>query len=144
MGLLNLSKPVEFEGVSAVCSVFYDDQCGHVISVRSGGVTGLVVRSLAIGGAVLTMRLTCDQGSVSSGVVSVKLSPSHCTLSVQRHVNTVTLIPVSHISNNSDHDHNTGQYSQQVNNWRYLRLKSVIFTCFRLKLRTVQCSGSCG
>jgi len=89
MGLLNLTKPVEFEGVSPVTAVFYDDTCSHVISVRGGGVTGVVVRSMT-NTSVLTHRLDTD-----TSIISIKLSPSHATLSVQKTANTVTFIPVS-------------------------------------------------
>ena len=95
MGLLQLSRPVEFEGVSPVTAVFYDDQCGHVISVRGGGVTGVVVRSLIASNNnnVLTHRLAESPGA--GPIISIKLSPSHATLSVQRSVSTVTFIPVA-------------------------------------------------
>ena len=96
MGLLQLSRPVEFEGVSPVTAVFYDDQCGHVISVRGGGVTGVVVRGIntaSNNNNVLTHRLSDSPGS--GAIISIKLSPSHATLSVQRSVNSVTFIPVT-------------------------------------------------
>ena len=96
MGLLQLSRPVEFEGVSPVTAVFYDDQCGHVISVRGGGVTGVVVRGIntaSNNNNVLTHRLADSPGS--GAIISIKLSPSHATLSVQRSVNSVTFIPVN-------------------------------------------------
>ena len=90
MGLLNLSRPVEFEGVSPVTAVFYDDTCSHVFSVRGGGVTGLVVKSVT-NTNVLTLRLDSD----TSPIISIKLSPSNMTLSIQRSTNTVTMIPVT-------------------------------------------------
>ena len=96
MGLLQLSRPVEFEGVSPVTAVFYDDQCGHVISVRGGGVTGVVVRGIntsANNNNVLTHRLADSPGS--GPIISIKLSPSLATLSVQRSVNSVSFIPVT-------------------------------------------------
>lgn len=96
MGLLQLSRPVEFEGVSPVTAVFYDDQCGHVISVRGGGVTGVVVRGIntaSNNNNVLTHRLSDSPGS--GAIISIKLSPSHATLSVQRSVNSVTFIPLT-------------------------------------------------
>ena len=115
MSLLQLGKTVEFEGVSAVSAVFYDDKAGHVISVRGGGVTGVVVKSVQGGTGVVTLRLTSDN---AGPVVSIKLSPSQATLSVQRHANTVTFLPVSLAQvtdSNPAYDHsNNGQYSQQV------------------------------
>ena len=71
MGLLYLSAPVEFEPVSQLSSVFYDEQRGEVLSVRGGGVTGLTVRSLQE--SLLSVRL---QTNSSEPVVSIKLSPS--------------------------------------------------------------------
>ena len=94
MGLLQLSRPVEFEGVSPVTAVFFDDQCGHVISVRGGGVTGVVIRGVnSNNNNVLTHRLADTQGD--GAIISIKLSPSHATLSVQRSVSSVTFIPVT-------------------------------------------------
>ena len=114
MSLLQFGKTVEFEGVSSVSAVFYDDKAGHVISVRGGGVTGVVVKSVQ-GTGVVTLRLTSDN---AGPVVSIKLSPSQATLSVQRHANTVTFLPVSLAQvtdTNPAYDHsNNGQYSQQV------------------------------
>lgn len=118
MTLLQLGKTVEFEGVSPVSAVFFDDKAGHVISVRGGGVTGVVVKSVHGGQGVTTppLRLTSDNGG--GQVVSIKLSPSQATLSVQRHVNTVTFLPVALAQvtdTNPGYDHtNNGQYSQQV------------------------------
>lgn len=90
MGLLNLSRPVEFDGVSRVTAVFYDEQCGHVISVRSGGATGVVVRSTQ---ATIATHTLGDTGA--GPVISIKLSPNHATLSVQRSTSTVTFLPVA-------------------------------------------------
>ena len=102
MGILQLSRPVEFEGVSPVTAVFYDDQCGHVISVRGGGVTGVRVRGINTStnnNNVLTHRLADSPGS--GPIISIKLSPSLATLSVQRSVNSVSFIPVTGASSSS-------------------------------------------
>ena len=96
MGLLYLSAPVEFEPVSQLSSVFYDEQRGEVLSVRGGGVTGLTVRSLQE--SLLSVRL---QTNSSEPVVSIKLSPSLATLSIQRGRQTVSFLPVSALASDA-------------------------------------------
>ena len=112
MGLLNLSRAVEFEGVSPVTAVFYDDNCGHVFSVRGGGVTGVVVKSMT-NTNVMTQRLATDSNS-SGSIVSIKLSPNLSILSVQRSVNTVTFIPVSGTSLPGDGQDTSSQFCQMA------------------------------
>ena len=90
MGLLYLSDPVEFEPVSQLSSVFFDAERGQVLSVRGGGVTGVVVKSLEEN--ILTVRL---QTNTSEPIMSIKLSPSLATLAVQRSRQTVNFLPVS-------------------------------------------------
>jgi len=96
VGLLYLSSPVEFEPVSQVSSVFYDEQRGQVLSVRGGGVTGVVVKSLEDSqDSVLTVRL---QATTMDPIISIKLSPSLATLSLQRSRHTVSFLPVSSLA----------------------------------------------
>ena len=90
MGLLYLSQPVEFEPVSQLSSVFYDEQRGSVISVRGGGVTGVTVKSLQE--CLLTARL---QTNTDLPIISIKLSPNLATLSIQRGRHTVSFLPVT-------------------------------------------------
>ena len=90
MGLLQLSAPVEFEAVSQLSSVFFDCERGQVLSVRGGGVTGVVVRSLEEN--LLTARLTAN---TAEPIISIKLSPSLATLSLQRSRQTVTFLPLT-------------------------------------------------
>ena len=90
MGLLDLTDPVEFEPVSQLSSVFFDAERGQVLSVRGGGVTGVVVKSLEEN--ILTVRL---QTNTSEPIMSIKLSPSLATLAVQRSRQTVNFLPVS-------------------------------------------------
>ena len=90
MSLLHLSAPVEFEPVSQLSSVFFDCERGQVLSVRGGGVTGVVVRSLEEN--LLTARLTAN---TAEPIISIKLSPSLATLSLQRSRQTVTFLPLT-------------------------------------------------
>ena len=90
MGLLYLSAPVEFEPVSQLSSVFFDAERGQVFSVRGGGVTGVVVKSLEEN--ILTVRL---QSTTTDPIISIKLSPSLATLSIQRSRQTVTFLPLT-------------------------------------------------
>ena len=90
MGLLYLTAPVEFEPVSQLSSVFFDAERGQVLSVRGGGVTGVVVKSLEEN--ILTVRL---QTNTSDPIISIKLSPSLATLSLQRSRQTVTFLPLT-------------------------------------------------
>jgi len=45
MGLLQLSPPVTFEPVGPVTTVFFDDRNQQVFAVRSGGATGVTIKS---------------------------------------------------------------------------------------------------
>ncbi|XP_050703491.1 regulator of MON1-CCZ1 complex-like isoform X4 [Eriocheir sinensis] len=87
-GYLELSKdPVRFEPVSKVTNVFFDDTSKEVLSVRGGGTLGVVVRGQ---GRDHTFRME-DKGPISS----LKFSPDHTVLAVQRSKNAVELLSYS-------------------------------------------------
>ncbi|KAK8400903.1 hypothetical protein O3P69_002579 [Scylla paramamosain] len=84
-GYLELSPdPVRFEPVSKVTNVFFDDTSKEVLSVRGGGTLGVVVRGQ---GRDHTFRME-DRGPISS----LKFSPDHTVLAVQRSKNAVELL----------------------------------------------------
>ncbi|XP_045584536.1 regulator of MON1-CCZ1 complex isoform X2 [Procambarus clarkii] len=84
-GYLELSQnPIRFEPVSKVTNVFFDDTSKEVLSVRGGGILGVVVRGI---GRDHTFRME-DHGTISS----LKFSPDHSVLAVQRSKNAVELL----------------------------------------------------
>ncbi|XP_042878996.1 regulator of MON1-CCZ1 complex-like isoform X3 [Penaeus japonicus] len=84
-GYLELSShPIRFEPVSKVTNVFFDDTSKEVLSVRAGGTLGVVVRGV---GRDHTFRME-DRGTISS----LKFSPDHTVLAVQRNKNSVELL----------------------------------------------------
>lgn len=91
MGLLELSRPVQFEPVGQVTTVFFDDKNHQVFSVRSGGATGVVIKSPHHTN-VLTYRIE-DHGPI----ISIKLSPNFSVLSVQRSKQSVEFLNVSNL-----------------------------------------------
>lgn len=91
MGLLELSRPVQFEPVGQVTTVFFDDKNQQVFSVRSGGATGVVIKSPHHSN-VTTYRLE-DHGPI----ISIKLSPSLAVLSVQRSKQSVEFLTVTNL-----------------------------------------------
>lgn len=91
MGLLELSRPVQFEPVGQVTTVFFDDKNQQVFSVRSGGATGVVIKSPHHTN-VITYRIE-DHGPI----ISIKLSPSLSVLSVQRSKQSVEFLNVSNL-----------------------------------------------
>jgi hypothetical protein len=76
-GLLELSEAVTFEAVSPVTSVFYDANNKQVFSVRSGGATGIVVKSASKAQKTFVLE---DKGPI----LSIKLSPNQQIVSIQR------------------------------------------------------------
>jgi len=91
MGLLELSRPVQFEPVGQVTTVFFDDKNQQVFSVRSGGATGVVIKSPHHTN-VITYRIE-DHGPI----ISIKLSPNLSVLSVQRSKQTVEFLNVTNL-----------------------------------------------
>ncbi|XP_066960869.1 regulator of MON1-CCZ1 complex isoform X1 [Macrobrachium rosenbergii] len=87
-GYLALSSdPIRFEPVSKVTNVFFDDTNKEVLSVRGGGTLGVVVRGV---GRDHTFRME-DRGTISS----LKFSPDHNVLALQRSKNAVELLSYS-------------------------------------------------
>jgi len=91
MGLLELSRPVQFEPVGQVTTVFFDDKNQQVFSVRSGGATGVVIKSPHHTN-VITYRIE-DHGPI----ISIKLSPNLSVLSVQRSKQSVEFLNVTQL-----------------------------------------------
>ena len=91
MGLFELSKPIQFEPVGQVTTVFFDDKNQQVFSVRSGGATGVVIKSPTNPNA-LTYRIE-DHGPI----ISIKLSPNMSILSVQRSKQSVEFLSVNNL-----------------------------------------------
>eukprot|EP00092_Neocalanus_flemingeri_P012398 GFUD01013366.1.p1 GENE.GFUD01013366.1~~GFUD01013366.1.p1 ORF type:complete len:648 (+),score=195.80 GFUD01013366.1:551-2494(+) len=91
MGLLELSRPVQFEPVGQVTTVFFDDKNQQVFSVRSGGATGVVIKS-PHHTSVITYRME-DHGPI----ISIKLSPNLSVLSVQRSKQSVEFLNVTNL-----------------------------------------------
>jgi len=91
MGLLELSRPVQFEPVGQVTTVFFDDKNQQVFSVRSGGATGVVIKSPHHTN-VITYRIE-DHGPI----ISIKLSPNLAVLSVQRSKQSVEFLNVANL-----------------------------------------------
>ncbi|KAK7080800.1 hypothetical protein SK128_001035 [Halocaridina rubra] len=77
-------EPIRFEPVSKVTNVFFDDTNKEVLSVRGGGTLGVVVRGI---GRDHTFRME-DRGTISS----LKFSPDHSVLALQRSKNAVELL----------------------------------------------------
>ncbi|XP_053687553.1 regulator of MON1-CCZ1 complex [Sabethes cyaneus] len=80
-------EPVRFEAVSPLTNVFFDDAKQQVFAVRSGGATGIVVKS-----ANDTQNISfCmeDRGTIQS----IKFSADNQVLAVQRNDTTVEFVP---------------------------------------------------
>ncbi|PNF37761.1 hypothetical protein B7P43_G11318 [Cryptotermes secundus] len=70
--------PIRFESVSKVTNVFFDDSNKQVFAVRSGGVTGVVVKGP-------TEQMTTSFCMEDKGpVMSIKFSPDQQVLAIQR------------------------------------------------------------
>eukprot|EP00088_Acartia_fossae_P064036 TRINITY_DN7861_c0_g1_i12.p1 TRINITY_DN7861_c0_g1~~TRINITY_DN7861_c0_g1_i12.p1 ORF type:complete len:650 (-),score=126.11 TRINITY_DN7861_c0_g1_i12:492-2441(-) len=83
-GLLELCEPVTFEPVGPVTAVFYDTKNRQVFSVRSGGATGIVVKSPNKQQKSFVLE---DKGPI----LSIKFCPNQQILSVQRNPSTLDL-----------------------------------------------------
>lgn len=72
------ATPIRFESVSKVTNVFFDDSNKQVFAVRSGGVTGVVVKGP-------TEQMTTSFCMEDKGpVMSIKFSPDQQVLAIQR------------------------------------------------------------
>lgn len=78
--------PVRFESVSKVTNVFFDDCNKQVFAVRSGGVTGVIVKGP-------TDQMTTSFRMEDKGpVISIKFSPDQQVLAIQRTKTSVEFI----------------------------------------------------
>ncbi|KAJ9577097.1 hypothetical protein L9F63_006334, partial [Diploptera punctata] len=71
-------SPIRFESVSKVTNVFFDDSNKQVFAVRSGGVTGVIVKG-PTDQSTTSFRME-DKGPV----ISIKFSPDQQVLAIQR------------------------------------------------------------
>uniref|UniRef100_A0A336N2B0 CSON008772 protein n=1 Tax=Culicoides sonorensis TaxID=179676 RepID=A0A336N2B0_CULSO len=88
---LSSKNVVRFDSVSQLTNVFFDDSNKQVFSVRSGGATGITVKSpLKPDSAINFIMEASDRGPIRS----IKMSPDigHKILAVQRTENTVEFI----------------------------------------------------
>ncbi|XP_063993952.1 regulator of MON1-CCZ1 complex isoform X2 [Diachasmimorpha longicaudata] len=85
---LELSEdPIKFESVSNLTNVFFDDSKQQVFAVRSGGVTGVLVKGPDCN---LNFRMD-DKGPV----ISIKFSPNMNILAIQRTTTSVEFVNYS-------------------------------------------------
>ncbi|XP_058803853.1 regulator of MON1-CCZ1 complex [Phymastichus coffea] len=78
------SEPVKFEPVNDVTDVFFDDSKQQVFAIRSGGVTGVLVK-----GPEHNINFRMDD---KGPVISIKFSPNMNILAIQRSVTSVEFI----------------------------------------------------
>ncbi|XP_017756896.1 PREDICTED: uncharacterized protein C18orf8 isoform X2 [Eufriesea mexicana] len=83
------SDPIKFESVSCVTNVFFDDSKQQIFAVRSGGVTGVLVKGPSQN---ISFRME-DKGPV----ISIKFSPDMNILAVQHNYSSVEFINYSPI-----------------------------------------------
>ncbi|XP_033196240.1 regulator of MON1-CCZ1 complex protein bulli isoform X2 [Bombus vancouverensis nearcticus] len=84
------SDPIRFESVSCLTNVFFDDSKQQVFAVRSGGVTGVLVKGP---NQNLSFRME-DKGPV----ISIKFSPDMNILAVQHNNSSVEFINYSPVA----------------------------------------------
>ncbi|XP_043520144.1 regulator of MON1-CCZ1 complex [Frieseomelitta varia] len=84
------SDPIRFESVSCQTNVFFDDSKQQVFAVRSGGITGVLVKGP---NQNLSFRME-DKGPV----ISIKFSPNMNILAVQHNNSSVEFINYSSIT----------------------------------------------
>ncbi|XP_029161885.1 regulator of MON1-CCZ1 complex [Nylanderia fulva] len=82
--------PIRFESVSCLTNVFFDDSKQQVFAVRSGGVTGVLVKGPDQN---LSFRME-DRGPV----ISIKFSPNMNVLAIQRTNSSVEFVNYSSVS----------------------------------------------
>ncbi|KAL0117987.1 hypothetical protein PUN28_008988 [Cardiocondyla obscurior] len=82
--------PIRFESVSCLTNVFFDDSKQQVFAVRSGGVTGVLVKGPDQN---LNFRME-DKGPV----ISIKFSPDMNILAIQRTNTSVEFVNYSSVS----------------------------------------------
>ncbi|XP_050585934.1 regulator of MON1-CCZ1 complex isoform X2 [Bombus affinis] len=84
------SDPIRFESVSCLTNVFFDDSKQQVFAVRSGGVTGVLVKGP---NQNLSFRME-DKGPV----ISIKFSPDMNILAVQHNNSSVEFMNYSPVA----------------------------------------------
>ncbi|XP_072767101.1 regulator of MON1-CCZ1 complex [Anoplolepis gracilipes] len=84
------ADPIRFESVSCLTNVFFDDSKQQVFAVRSGGVTGVLVKGPDQN---LSFRME-DRGPV----ISIKFSPDMNVLAIQRTNTSVEFVNYSSVS----------------------------------------------
>lgn len=84
------ADPIRFESVSCLTNVFFDDSKQQVFAVRSGGVTGVLVKGPDQN---LSFRME-DRGPV----ISIKFSPDMNVLAIQRTNSSVEFVNYSSVS----------------------------------------------
>ncbi|XP_012539217.1 regulator of MON1-CCZ1 complex isoform X1 [Monomorium pharaonis] len=82
--------PIRFESVSCLTNVFFDDSKQQVFAIRSGGVTGVLVKGP---NQNLNFRME-DKGPV----ISIKFSPDMNVLAIQRTNSSVEFVNYSSVS----------------------------------------------
>ena len=80
------SNPIQFEPVTKITNVFYDEVTKQVFTVRSGGATGIIVKGPALK-TPLHFRIE-DKGPI----LSIKFSPNQQILAVQRSAQSVEFL----------------------------------------------------
>ncbi|KAL1378589.1 hypothetical protein pipiens_015487 [Culex pipiens pipiens] len=81
--------PVRFDAVSQLTNVFFDDAKQQVFAVRSGGATGIVVKSATPGDGPNISFCMEDRGTIRS----IKFSSDNLVLAVQRNETAVEFVP---------------------------------------------------
>ncbi|XP_058829587.1 regulator of MON1-CCZ1 complex [Topomyia yanbarensis] len=81
------AEPVRFDAVSQLTNVFFDDAKQQVFAVRSGGATGIVVKS-ATDAQNLSFCME-DRGTIRS----IKFSSDNQVLAIQRNETSVEFVP---------------------------------------------------
>ncbi|XP_055604775.1 regulator of MON1-CCZ1 complex isoform X2 [Uranotaenia lowii] len=79
--------PIRFDAVSQLTNVFFDDAKQQVFAVRSGGATGIVVKS-ATDAQNISFCME-DRGTIRS----IKFSPDNQILAIQRNETSVEFVP---------------------------------------------------
>ncbi|XP_033209461.1 regulator of MON1-CCZ1 complex [Belonocnema kinseyi] len=81
------TDPIRFESVSCLTNVFFDDSKQQVFAIRSGGVTGVLVKGPS---QDISFRMD-DKGPI----ISIKFSPDMNILAIQRSTSSVEFVNYS-------------------------------------------------
>ncbi|XP_043465595.1 regulator of MON1-CCZ1 complex [Leptopilina heterotoma] len=81
------SDPIKFESVSCLTNVFFDDSKQQVFAIRSGGVTGVLIKGPDEN---ISFRME-DKGPI----ISIKFSPDMNILAIQRSTSSVEFVNYS-------------------------------------------------